>query len=180
MQEGQRPWKILRGFMRTRPTKTELTIATALIVLGVLVASCRHEPVPRDSFRLRLRYTEAQSPQEIEAVVRNSLMEKYPAGDIASGYTMHHVTNGPSAFLFIQAWNAPRGLSIFNLYCYERARANLWLLRGYVPVNEYYYTNSPDRALDFRINGGYVNAVFRGHVIFSILADHESPGGHVK
>jgi len=56
---------------------------------------------------------------------------------------------------------------MFNLYCYEQEKPGNWLLRAYVPVNAYYYTNGLDRGLTFKLNGDYVEAVFRGAIVFT-------------
>lgn len=166
--------------MRTRPAKIHITIGAALVLLGAVAGGCRQKPAASDGFRLRVRLTEAASPQEIEDMARSSLVGQYPGEDIADACRIYQVTNGPSRLVFAQVGNAPRGLNMFNLYCYEQERAGLWLLRAYVPVNAYYYTNSPDRTLNFQSYDGYVNVVFRGSVIFSITTNHASAGSRVQ
>lgn len=56
---------------------------------------------------------------------------------------------------------------MFNLLCYEQERAGDWLLRAYVPINEYYYTNGDDRLVAFKIDDDNIKVVFRGAVIFT-------------
>jgi hypothetical protein len=166
--------------MCTRPATIHIAIAAALILLGTLAVGCRHKPVVSDGFRLRMSLTEAASPRQIEDMARRSLVQQYQDEDIADAYRIYQITNGPSRLVFAQVGNGPRGLNMFNLYCYEQEREGLWLLRGYVPVNAYYYTNGTDRTLNFQPYHGYVNVVFRGSVIFSILADHAWAQGHVQ
>ena len=80
---------------------------------------------------------------------------------------MYHVTNGPAKWVFAKVYNAPRGLGMFNLYCYEQEQPDFWPLRAYVPVNAHYYTNSDDWGLNFQIDQNYVKVIFRGRVIFT-------------
>ena len=155
--------------MRTRSAESGLAIALAM--LGILTGSCKYHPPSVDGARLRMRLTEAMSPKEIEDMVRASLAEKYASTNIAKGYTMYQLTNGPARWVFAKAYNAPRGLAMFNLYCYEWEKPDVWLLRGYVPVNEYYYTNGYDPELKIQIDNEYVKVVFRGVVIFTITSN---------
>src|SRR5678815_392574 len=149
---GKKLWRL----MRTRPAKTGLAVPIALgIVVGVLTGGCRHRPFP-DSARLDIRLTGADSPEDIENRIRASLAKKYVHEDMTDSYTMYHVTNGPARWVFVKAYNAPRGLNMFNLYCYEQATPDNWLLRAYVPVNAHYYTNSLERDVTFHIDDEYL------------------------
>jgi hypothetical protein len=104
---------------------------------------------------------------EIEQQIRASLAARYWETNLAAGYTMYHVTNGPVRWVFVKAYNAPRGLDIFNLYCYEEQGADAWRMRAYVPVNAYDYTNSVDLQLHFRINDNQIDVEFRDVTIFT-------------
>lgn len=152
--------------MRTRPAKIAITLAV-VVVVGVLAGSCRHPRQSADGSRLDARLTEADSVEDIENMTRASLAEIFSPANIAGSYTMHQVTNGSARWVFVQVGNAPRGLNMFNLYCYEQEKLGNWLLRAYVPVNAYYYTNGLDRSLTFKISGDYVEAIFRGAVVFT-------------
>ncbi len=152
--------------MRTRPAKIALAFAL-VVVVGILSGSCRHPRRSVDGSRLDIRLTGADSPEEIENMIRASLAEKYSSTNIADGYRMYQVTNGPVRWVFVLAANAPRGLGMSNLYCYEWKRPDLWLLRSYVPVYESFYTNSLDRELYIQIDNDYVKVAFRGVVIFT-------------
>lgn len=152
--------------MRARPAKIALALAL-VVVVGVLAGSCQHPRRSADGSRLDVRLTGADSPEEIENMIRASLKEMYSPANIAGSYTMHRVTNGPAHWVFVQVGNAPRGLNMFNLYCYEQEKPGNWLLRAYVPVNAYYYTNGIDRGLSFKIDGDYVKVGFRGATVFT-------------
>jgi hypothetical protein len=155
--------------MLTRRAENTLTI-TLVIIVGILTGSCRHYRPSIDGSRLDIRLTEAKSPEEIENIIKVSLAEKYLQEDMTDSYTMYHVSNGPTRWVFVKAYNAPRGLNMFNLYCYELERPDTWLLRGYIPVNAYYYTNSLDRELKIQTNNDYIEVVFRGRVVFTIAS----------
>jgi hypothetical protein len=154
--------------MRTRPAEIGFAIALALVmVAGIFTGGCSHCRPSVDSSRLDIRMTGADSPEDIENRVKASLAEKYAHEDMTDSYTMHHVTNGPARWVFVKAYNAPRGLNMFNLYCYEQEKPGNWLLRAYVPVNAYYYTNGLDRDVTFKIDDDYIKVVFRGEVVFT-------------
>src|SRR5882724_1544834 len=151
--------------MRARPAlKTTLAIQ---VLVGLLATGCKHDCPLGDGPRLDISLTGAKSPGEIENMMRTSLAEKYSPTDIAEGYTICQVTNGPARWVFAKVYNAPRGLNMFNLYCYEEETPEFWALRSYVPVNAHYYTNSDDWDLTFRIDHEYIKVVFRGRVIFT-------------
>ena len=157
--------------MRTRPAQIGFAIASTLIVVvGIFTGGCRHCR-PADSARLDIRMTGADSPEDIENKIKASLAKKYVHEDMTDSYTMHHVTNGPARWVFVKAYNAPRSLNMFNLYCYEQEKPGNWLLRAYVPVYEYYYTNGLDYDVTFKIDGDYVKVVFREMVIFTITSN---------
>lgn len=176
VQKGQLGERLWRHMFTGR---TQNTIAIALMMLlTVLAVGCTHCRTSADGSRLALRLTGAKSPEEIEGMVRTSLLQKYSLTNVAEGYTMYHLTNGPTRWVFVQAANAPRGLGMFNLYCYERRQPDLWLLRGYVPVYTRFYTKSDDQHLDFQIDSRYVNVLFRGAVIFTVVSDRNAIGWH--
>lgn len=156
--------------MRTRPAEITLGVAITLViaVVGILAVSCKTCRHSVDGSRLDLRLTGADSPEDIERKIRAILAEKYSPEDVAGSYTMYHVTNGLARWVFVKTYNAPRGLNAFNLYCYEWESSDIWLLRGYVPINAYFYTNSLGRELSIQIDNDYVNVVFRGSVVFTI------------
>jgi hypothetical protein len=155
--------------MRTRSTKTDLALTIALVVVaGIFTAGCGHNRPSVDDSRLDIRLTGADSPEDIESKIRASLVRKYSTADVADSYRTYQITNGPTRLVFVKAYNAPRGLNMFNLYCYEQERPDNWLLRAYVPVNAYYYTNSLDHELSFQVDNEYVKVFFRGLVVFTI------------
>ena len=85
-----------------------------------------------------------------------------------SGLSLYQVSSSNSHFVFVQAYNYPRGLPIFSLYCYEQTAAHEWRLRSFVPVNEYYFTNSYTRMLRFDVEGENVRVLYRGLPVFSV------------
>ena len=165
--------------MRARPTKIALALAL-VVVAGVLAGSCRHPRRSADGSRLDVRLTGGDSPEDIENMIRASLAEIYSPTNIAGSYTMHQVTNGPARWVFIQVGNAPRGLNMFNLYCYEQEKPGNWLLRAYVPVNAAYYTNSLDRELHIQTDDDSLKVLFRGAVIFTSGSQQKLIGGVPK
>jgi hypothetical protein len=155
--------------MRTRPAKICSAIALVAVVV-ILAGSCRHCPPSVDGSRLDVSLTGADSPEQIENMIRASLAYRFPPTNIAGSYTMYQVTNGLLRCVFFQVGNAPRGLDMFNLYCYEQETSNIWLLRGYVPVNAHFYTNSLDRGLRFHVDNDYVKVLFRDAIVFTITS----------
>jgi hypothetical protein len=154
--------------MCSRPTQIHFAfIITLVVIVGFAAASCRYSRSATDGARLDASVTAIDSPGEIERIIRSSLAEKYLATNIAEGYTMHQVTNGPIRWLFVKAFNAPRGLDMFNLYCYEQENPSNWLLRAYVPVNAHYYTNGLERDVTIEMDDNYTKVVFRGKVVFT-------------
>jgi hypothetical protein len=168
MQAGEESrLKRLWNHMFTRRTENALAISL-VIAVGFLAGGCRHYQPPNYGSRLDMRLTGANSPADIENMIRETLAEIYPGEDIAESYKMYYVTNVPAPLVFAQVGNGPRGLYMFSLYCYEQERPDTWLLRGYVPVNAYYYTNSLDRNLSIQMDSEYVKVAFRGEIIFTI------------
>ena len=152
-------------------------VFSASVIFVFLTLGCKHQRESNDSDRLDVKFWGADSTNEIELRIRQKLEAKFrhPGyGTVDGAYTLYHVTNGPSRFLFAAVGNAPRGLDAFNLYCYEQESQSNWLLRAYVPVNAYYYTDSTgspynaDYQLHFLVESDYVKVIFRGVVIFSI------------
>ncbi len=154
--------------MRSRSALIRDVILTLLV--GALALGCNFDRPPGDSSSLDIGLTGANSPQDIENKIKASLAEKYPSTDTTHSYTIYQVTNGPARWVFAKVYNAPRGLSMFNLFCYEQEGPHFWPLRGYVPLNAYYYTNSDDWDLTFQTDREYVKAIFRGRVIFTGLS----------
>ena len=160
--------------MRTRPTIIPSTVTVALVILVVaFTEACRHCPPSIDGSRLDIKLTAADSSDEIERRIRASLAEKYSVTNITAGYTMYHLTNGPVRWIFVKAYNAPRGLAIFNLYCYEQQNPDTWLLRAYVPVNVYYYTNNLNSGLHFQLNDDRINVEFRNVTVYTTASQKE-------
>lgn len=164
--------------MRTRPAKSARTVTVALIILAVgLTEGCRHCPPSVDGSRLDIRLTVLESPDRIEQTIRSSLTDKYSATCMTDGYTMYQATNGLTRWVFVQAFNAPRGLNMFNVYCYEQQQRNEWLLRAYVPIYGALHTNSLDRRLDVQTDGGYINVAFRSVIVFTTASPKASTEG---
>lgn len=163
--------------MRARPAKNAdaVTLALALVV-GAFTGGCRHCPAARDGSRLDISLTVLESPEKIEEMVRASLAEKYSVTNMAEGYSMYQITNGPAHWVFVLAANAPRGLGMFNLYCYEQEQPEAWLLRSYVPIYPSPNANSVDRKLHILIVDDHVNVAFRGVVVFTTASQREITG----
>ena len=114
-----------------------------------------------------MRLTHVTS-EEIEAFIKSSLAFKYPASQITHGYTIDTISHGTNKWLFCKAYNAPRGLNMFNLYCYESQNSDTWALRAYVPMNLHNFPYAEDQQLTFVNDGNYLNVLFRNKVIFSV------------
>jgi hypothetical protein len=151
-----------------------------VVIAAMLNTGCNQSNPVGETDHLDIKYTGADSPNEIELRIRQGLAAKfrYPGyGTVDSAYTLYDVTNGPSRFLFAAVGNAPRGVDMFNLYCYEQESQSNWLLRAYIPVNAYYYPDSPgspynaDYQLRFLVESEYVKVVFRGNVVFTITTN---------
>jgi hypothetical protein len=156
--------------MRSEPTLK--AIAFAITVLGAaFTCGCDRDRPSIDGSRLDLAVLGAKSQDEIEDKIRKSLLNKYSLTNVAEGYSIFHVTNRTVRWVFVQAANAPRGLSMFTLYCYEWNQPDLLLLRGYVPVFVSEFTNGQDWSLRFEADKNYVNTIFRGEIIFTIASD---------
>jgi len=137
------------------------------LVIGAMTSGCvSHDHMPR-GLVLNMSLTHATS-EEIEAFIKSSLAFKYPDSQIKDGYTIYTISHGTNKWLFCKAYNAPRGLNMFNLYCYESQSSGTWALRAYVPMNLHYFPNDEDHQLRFENDGGYLNVLFRKTVIFSV------------
>jgi hypothetical protein len=158
-----------------RSTNAACAVTIALIVvMGVLAEGCRHCQPDIDGPRLDIRLMGADSPDEIEQMIRASFAARCLPKDIAEGYTMYQITNGPARWVFVLAANGPRGLGMLNLYCYEQARPDKWTLRGYVPLLMHYYTNSVERELHFQTNDSHINVEFRDVTVFTTASQKKS------
>jgi hypothetical protein len=165
--------------MSSRPT-LKFSSLTLRLLLVILAAGCKHDCPSVDTARLDIRLTGAKSPEEVEDMLRASLVEKYSSTNIAEGYTIYQVTNGQARWVFAKVYNAPKGLSMFNLYCYEQEGPESWPLRAYVPLNTHYYTDSDDSDLTFHTDHEYVKAIFRGKVIFTGISKMGVTNGSPK
>ena len=154
----------VRRLMRSKLAAI-LFIATALAFSG-----CERHDYRSDGSFLDLRLTVASSPREIEVVFRDLLAARYE--NPADGFSIYSVSNANTHFMFVRAFNYPRGLAVFSLYCYEKTSPSEWRLRAFVPVNEYYYTNDNTRTLRFDAQGEHVNAKFRGVTVLTVASIH--------
>ena len=66
---------------------------------------------------------------------------------------------------------------MFSLYCYQHAFGRIFL-RGYVPVNEFWYKDVHDHMhnVDVYNEGEYTKATYRGAVVFSVSTNWEYNG----
>lgn len=164
--------------MRARSTKIAYAVTIALIIVsGVLTEGCKHSQPDIDGPRLDIRLMGADSADEIEQMIRASFAARCSPKDIAEGYTMYQITNGPTRWVFVLAANGPRGLGMLNLYCYEQARPDKWPLRSYVPLLMGYYTNSADRELHFQTNDNHIDVEFRDVTVFTTPSQRKAIGG---
>ena len=137
------------------------------LVLGAMTSGCMsHDHMPKGMV-LDNRVIHGTS-EEIEAFFKSSLAFKYPDSQSSDGYTIYTISHGTNKWLFCKAYNAPRGLNMFNLYCYESQSSDTWALRAYVPMNLHYFPYDEDQELRFENDGGYLNVLFRKTVIFSV------------
>lgn len=167
--------------MRTRSANTAYAVTiTLIIVVGIFSVGCRLCQPAIDGPRLNTRLMGADSPNEIEQMIRASFAKRCSQKDIAEGYTTYQVTNGLTRWEFVLAANGPRGLGMLNLYCYEQEGSHNWLLRSYVPLLMHYYTNGVDRELLIKTDGDHINVAFRGVVVFTSASQKSSERANPK
>ena len=136
------------------------------ITLATIACRCARQNGTSKGLLLQLGATSGSS-QAIEDLIKSSLAWKYPADQIKAGYTLYPVKHGLNRWLFCKVYNAPRGLNMFNLYCYEWQNPDTWVLRAYVPMNLHSLPYSDNNELKFAEDGDYLNVLFRKIVIFS-------------
>lgn len=141
---------------------------TLAAVAGALLGRWWLRPPAVNSAQVEFKQTLADSPSEIERMIRASMAPKYLASgvDIAEGYKIYQFTSGPTRWLFVLADTGPRGLSLLNLYCYQQVKPNSWVLRSYVPLWRHLFPESPDRELQIRTDDDRVTVAFRGVVAY--------------
>jgi hypothetical protein len=140
--------------------------AIGLLIAAFVLSGCKRHDYLSDGSFIDLRLTVASSPDEIERRFRDVVAGRYE--NPTNGLSIYQVSSSSSHFVFLQAYNYPRGLPIFSLYCYEQTAPDKWRLRSFVPVNEDYFTNDYTRALRFDVEGENVNAVYRGLTVFTV------------
>lgn len=155
--------------MRVRSIKIAFVLGfTLAAVAGALLGRWWLCPPVVNSTQVEFKQTLADSPDEIERMIRASMAPKYLASrvDIAEGYKIYSITNGPSRWLFVLADTGPRGLPLRNLYCYQQVEPKSWLLRSYVPLWEHLFPESSDRELCIRTDNDRITVTFRGAVVY--------------
>ena len=155
--------------MRIRSIKIAFALGIALTaVVGGLLGRWWLCPPAVSSAQVEFKQTLADSPREIERMIRASMAPKYLASrvDIAEGYKIYQVTSGSTRWLFILADTGPRGLSLLNLYCYQQVVSNSWVLRSYVPLWGHLFSKIPDRELQIRTDNDRITVAFRGAVVY--------------
>jgi hypothetical protein len=140
--------------------------AIGLLTAAFVLSGCKRHDYLSDGSFIDLRLTVANSPGEIEGRFREVVAGRYE--NPANGLSIYQVSNSSSHFVFLQAYNYPRGLPIFSLYCYEQTAPDKWRLRSFVPVNEDYFTNNDTRTLRFDVEGQNVNAIYRGSTVLTV------------
>ncbi len=159
-----------------------VTAVAAMVVL-VFVGGCKDvhrsevgQDTPIAGLALDYGITGVSSDSEIESQIRASLAAKYKwAGqDPSNGYRIYHVNQGSALWIFVLAWNGPRGTDMGGLYCYEQIKdpprnkdKAWWILRGYVPIRQHLYPSSLSDELRFRTQGDHVDVIYRGVVVFT-------------
>src|SRR2546423_5241726 len=99
------------------------------VLLALVLAGCEHAYRGADGSRLDIRLTGPRSPEDVENMIRRSLAQIYPSKDTAESCTIYRVTNSAAHWGFAKAYNAPRGLNMFNVYCYAEEGPDSWSLR---------------------------------------------------
>ena len=150
----------------TMKPKIPLILAFSVAV-GMLAVGCRDPHPAGYGSRLHMELLGGDSPEEIVGRIRTNLAKIYAPDDVAWRQKAYQVTNGPARWVFVQVFDAPRGIGMFNLHCYELVKRDTWLLHAYVPVFDHFYTNGVDRELTFRLDPDYLQAVYRGEVVFT-------------
>ena len=167
-------------------SSTFLQMATAVVgamVVLIFAGGCKRvhpsdvgQDTPVAGLSLDYGITGVSSDSEIESQISASLAAKYKwAGQPpTNGYQIYHVNQGPARWIFVLAWNGPRGTDLGGLYCYEQIkdppRKNVeswWILRSYVPIHSSLYPGSLSNKLRFRIQDGHVDVIYRGVVVFT-------------
>ena len=159
---------------------SRLPLIVAIFVLGtialcVLKYSTRFEYASDGSF-IAINLTELDTSEQIQAAFQHIVNQRVQT----DGFRKFQATNGSADFFFIQCYNCPRGVPMFSMFCYQRIESGHWLLRGYVPVNDYDYTDAPGKdfssqALKIFNEGGYTQVTFRNATIFSISTNWFKP-----
>jgi hypothetical protein len=152
--------------------RSQLAAATGLLIAASVLSGCKEHEYRSDGSFIDLRLTMASSLGEIERMFREVLAGRYE--NPTNGLSIYHVTNGYCQFMFVQAFNYPRGLAVFSLYCYQETKPGEWRLRAFVPVNEYYFTNDDTRSLRFDVEANNVNAIYRGSTVYTVAGTKSS------
>ena len=153
-------WTIMRSQSKIA------TGAIALLTAALLVAGCKQRGYCSDGSFIDLRLTSGKSPGQIEGMFRDLLAGRYESP--TNGLSTYQVSNGNSRFLFLQAYNYPREIPVFSLYCYQQTRPDEWRLRGFAPVSEYYFSNGYTKTLRFEVENENVIAIYRGSSVFTV------------
>lgn len=145
-------------------------------VFAVVVLACaegwRRIRLSRPAdLRLRMALTYTDNIGEVDDLIRSSFAQKYAGFKLSDGYSIYSATTGSSRWLIFKVFNAPRGLGMFNLYCYESRGSESWILRSYVPVNWMLYTNTDALELQLSMAGEYFNVLFRNVAVFTSKCD---------
>ena len=148
-------------------------LITSLFITGVIfycmiLGSARFKYTSDGSF-ITIRLTELDSSEQIQESFQRIVNQRAEN----DGFRTFQTTNGISVFLFVQCYNCPRGIAMFSIYCYQRVEVGHWLLRGYVPINDYDYTSTPGKdftaqTLNIFNEGEYTKVAYRNANVFSI------------
>jgi len=143
---------------------------------SAMLVGCRPQQPHFDGSAIDVRFTGADSIAQISEQFSAVIAHTHRYDKPSDGFTIYQATNGPAEFAFVQVGNWPRGFGAFNLYCYERVASSNWVLRGLVPVNDYYHTNDTSEVVSFVNEGEYVKAFHRGDVVFTVTSRSKQSG----
>lgn len=88
-------------------------------------------------------------------------------------FKLYQITNEDTRYIFVQAYNYPREMPMFSIFAYQYAAPDYWVLRGYVPINDYFYSSTPGykfavQPLHFTNNAEFTYVEYRESTVFTI------------
>ncbi len=143
-------------------------VIMVLIFIGLKKLHVKPQYELGSSF-IDLELMEFYSHEEFRAAFKKVMKQV----DDVDRFQLTEVTNGLVRFRFVQCNNGPRSVAMFSLFCYQQIANSSWLLRGYIPINDYFFTKNPgsnfwNQKITTHTDGEYTKAYFRDILVFTI------------